>query len=119
MRNVLAIAGRESRAYFVSPLAYVIIGFFLLVTGFFFDLFVRSYAMATLQAGTNPLIAQQLNVHDALIRPLYQNLHVILLFVVPLLSMRAPCGMMPVSMRSTSIIVPVSTTEMLPGSMSP
>ena len=30
MRNVLAIAEKELRSYFASPMAYVIIGFFLL-----------------------------------------------------------------------------------------
>ena len=30
MRNVLAIAGKELRSYFASPIAYVVIGFFAL-----------------------------------------------------------------------------------------
>ena len=45
VRNVLAIAGKELRSYFASPMAYVIIGLFALLFGQFFyaylDLFVR------------------------------------------------------------------------------
>ena len=36
MRNVLTIAGKELRAYFASPIAYVVIGFFALIYGYFF-----------------------------------------------------------------------------------
>jgi len=36
MRNALFIAGKELRSYFVSPVAYVIVAFWLLATGFFF-----------------------------------------------------------------------------------
>ena len=36
MRNILAIAGKELRAYFASPIGYVLIGFFALLFGYFF-----------------------------------------------------------------------------------
>jgi len=115
MRNVFAIAGREIRAYFVSPLAYVIIGFFLFVTGLFFDLFVRSYALAALQAGTNPFLAEQLNIHEALVRPLYQYLHIILLFVVPLLSMRLLAEEKKQGTAELLLTAPIKTSELVLG----
>ena len=36
MRNVLAIAGREWRAYFASPIAYFVVGLFALLFGWFY-----------------------------------------------------------------------------------
>lgn len=36
MRNTLFIAGKELRSYFVSPVAYIIVAFWLVATGFFF-----------------------------------------------------------------------------------
>ncbi len=36
MRNLLVIAGKELRSYFVSPVAYVIVAFWLVAIGFFF-----------------------------------------------------------------------------------
>jgi ABC-2 type transport system permease protein len=36
MRNTVAIAGKELRSYFASPIAYVVITVFLVVTGLFF-----------------------------------------------------------------------------------
>ena len=36
MSNILAITQKELRSYFVSPIAYVFIGFFALLYGYFF-----------------------------------------------------------------------------------
>ena len=38
MHNILAIADKELRSYFASPIAYILIGFFLLPFGVFFYL---------------------------------------------------------------------------------
>ncbi|MEO8284940.1 MAG: ABC transporter permease [Chloroflexota bacterium] len=49
MRNVLIIAGKELRSYFVSPVAYIIVAFWLVATGFFFWLSVSSFGEASLR----------------------------------------------------------------------
>ena len=36
MSNMLAIAHKELKGYFASPIAYVVIGFFALMFGFFY-----------------------------------------------------------------------------------
>ena len=36
LSNVLAIAHKELKAYFASPIAYVVIGFFALMFGYFY-----------------------------------------------------------------------------------
>jgi len=36
MRNVFTICGREVKAYFTSPIAYLLMGLFGLITGFMF-----------------------------------------------------------------------------------
>lgn len=42
MKNILAIYRREMSSYFVSPIAYIVIGAFLLATGFVFSLILSS-----------------------------------------------------------------------------
>ncbi len=42
MRNIITIAGREIRSYFVSPLAYVAIFFFVFICGFIFTLAIAT-----------------------------------------------------------------------------
>ena len=43
MRGILAIYRRELSGYFVSPIAYIVIGFFLAATGLVFSLILNAY----------------------------------------------------------------------------
>jgi gliding motility-associated transport system permease protein len=87
MSNVLAIAHRELRAYFASPIAYIVIGFFALVFGWFYSnslvYVVRQGVQA--QMGMGPAA---MNVNQQLIRPLILNVTVIFLLLLPLITMR-------------------------------
>jgi ABC-2 type transport system permease protein len=69
VRNIWAIAQRELRSYFVSPVAYVVSALFLLISGFLFSLIL----------GIS---------NEASMRPLFGNFAVIFLFIVPALTMR-------------------------------
>ncbi|MBF6613451.1 MAG: ABC transporter permease subunit [Chloroflexi bacterium] len=48
MRNLLNIAAKEMRSYFVSPVAYLIVAFWLIASGFFFWLSVSITAQASM-----------------------------------------------------------------------
>jgi ABC-2 type transport system permease protein len=82
-----AIYLRELRAYFFSPIAYVLLVGFLLISGYFFYSGVAFYSMASLQAAQNPLMFK-LNLQQMLVAPLMSNMSVIMMFVAPLLTMR-------------------------------
>lgn len=69
MSKILAIAGREMRSYFASPLAFVIAAMFLLVVGYLFALIMFHTKQANFQ-------------------PLFSNMAVMFLLVVPALTMR-------------------------------
>jgi ABC-2 type transport system permease protein len=85
MRNTLAIAQKELRSYFASPIAYIVIGFFALLYGYFFvvtlQYFVRG-SMSEFGAGGPQ------NINEMMLRPLIQNAVIILLFVTPSITMR-------------------------------
>jgi len=89
MRNTLAIAHKEVRAYFASPIAYIVIGFFALLFGWFYigilDWFVRQ-GMQMGQFGMQG--PQNMNVNQQMIRPLLLNMTVVFLFLLPLVKMR-------------------------------
>ena len=89
MRNALAIAHKELRAYFASPIAYIVIGFFALLFGWFYigilDWFVRQ-GMQMGQFGMQG--PQNMNVNQQMIRPLLLNMTVVFLFLLPLVTMR-------------------------------
>ncbi len=46
MSKVWVIAKRELKSYFVSPVAYVVVGLFLLISGYFFSVIVATSKMA-------------------------------------------------------------------------
>jgi ABC-2 type transport system permease protein len=91
MRNVLTIAGREIRSYFVSPIAYVVLTGFLLLGGwFFFNLLARFNLLLTIySAQQNPEVLQRLNLNEFVIAPLLHNLSVVLVILVPVITMRS------------------------------
>jgi ABC-2 type transport system permease protein len=88
MRNVLAIAQREIKAYFASPIAFVLIGFFALLFGYFFYALLSFFERQSMQMGMNMGGPQTMNVNQMLISPLLVNATVILLFIFPLITMR-------------------------------
>lgn len=67
--NTLTIAMKELKSYFVSPIAYVIIAFWLLATGLFFYLIL-------------------VNVRTASLQELFGTVTVLLLLIGPALTMR-------------------------------
>jgi ABC-2 type transport system permease protein len=87
LSNVAAIAQRELRSYFASPIAYIVIGFFVLLFGFFFYSLLLFFNQQSMQAmGFQGGPTQ--NVNEQLIRPLFLNASVVLLFVLPMITMR-------------------------------
>jgi ABC-2 type transport system permease protein len=86
MRNTLAIAQRELNGYFSSPIAYVLIGFFALLFGWFFYVPLAFFEQQSMQMGMNP--NQPMNINQMLIGPTLMNTTVIMLFLFPLITMR-------------------------------
>jgi ABC-2 type transport system permease protein len=86
VRNILAIADKELRSYFASPIAYIIIGMFALLFGWFFyvylTLFVQQSTQMMMQGGGSA------NINQNMIRGVLSNSAVIILFVMPMITMR-------------------------------
>jgi ABC-2 type transport system permease protein len=89
--NVLTIAGKEIRSYFVSPIAYVVLTGFLLLGGwFFFNLLARfNFLLGLYTSFRNPEAMTRLNLNEFVIAPLLHNLSVVLVILVPVITMRA------------------------------
>ena len=87
MGNILAVAQKELKSYFASPMAYIIIGFFALVFGYFFVALLLFFDQRSMQvAGLGG--SQTMNINQDLLRPVFQNTMVIFLFVLPMITMR-------------------------------
>lgn len=79
---------KELRLYFTSPVAYVILTIFLLIAGYFFFSIFSFFTRASMQMAMNPQMGRDLNVTDSVLRPLFGNVSVILLLLMPLVTMR-------------------------------
>jgi ABC-2 type transport system permease protein len=88
MNNILAIAHKELKAYFASPIAYIVIGFSAILFGWFFVNLLYYFDRISLQAGLGMGGPPTVNVNEMLIGPLFMNVSVILLFTLPLVTMR-------------------------------
>ncbi len=86
--RVWPIFKKEMRLYFTSPIAYVIGTIFLLVAGYFFYSIFAFFTMASMQSAMNPQMGRDLNVTDSVLRPLFSNITVILLLLMPMVTMR-------------------------------
>jgi ABC-2 type transport system permease protein len=85
MRNIFAIAQKELRSYFASPIAYILIGFFLLPFGVFFYLYLQNFVKQSLQMAQ---FGGAMNINQQVIRYVLQNASVIILFIMPMITMR-------------------------------
>jgi ABC-2 type transport system permease protein len=86
MNAVLAIARRETAAYFANPIGWICLTAFVALSGFFFVFMLVAYADYASQAfGAS---AEQFSVNDLLGGMLFDNMGVIALLLSPALTMR-------------------------------
>ncbi len=86
--RVWAVFKKEMQLYFVSPIAYVVLFIFALVAGWFFYNVFAFFTLVSMQAAMNPTMARDLSVTEGVLRPLFQNISVIMLLMMPILTMR-------------------------------
>jgi ABC-2 type transport system permease protein len=96
MKQVIRIFNREFRVYFVSPIAYIVISVFLLVTGWFFFTTFFLYNQASL-------------------RNFFTMLPVTFSFVIPAVTMRLFSEELSVGSYETLLTMPVSTLDVVLG----
>jgi ABC-2 type transport system permease protein len=85
MKGILAIYRREMNSYFVSPIAYIVIGVFLLATGYFFTRILEGAiqnSMMMAQRGGG-----EMDVPMMVIRSFVGLAATFMLFLVPMLTM--------------------------------
>src|SRR3981081_866008 len=89
MRNILAIAQKELKSYFSSPIAYIVIGCFALLYGYFLRALLSYFVRQSMQMNQLGMGGPQaMNVNQQMIRPLLQNVTILVLFMMPMITMR-------------------------------
>jgi ABC-2 type transport system permease protein len=88
MTNILAIAQKELKSYFSSPIGYVVIGLFSILYGWFFYALVTYFIQRSVQMNEFGAGGPPMNVNQDLIRLLLQNVTILVLFIMPMITMR-------------------------------
>ena len=91
MRHIPAIAGRELRSIFATPVAFVILSVYVIFAGFIFfaslGLFLTQ--LQQIQALGMLQLLEQWNLNDVVLAPAFVTFAVVFLVLIPLLTMRA------------------------------
>jgi len=87
MRNIWTICRRELYAYFVSPIAWVLLTIFAFLSGVFTYIITSSFVRFSLE-GQMSGQSTPMNINEQVIAPLFSNIAVVGLFLIPLISMR-------------------------------
>lgn len=85
MKHVGAIAGRELRSLFVSPVAYVVLTLFSVISGFLFFTSVLAFDAQIAEVQQLQLFdyLAEINLNDHLIGPFLSVTWIVLLFLIP------------------------------------
>ena len=87
MKNIWTICRRELYSYFVSPIAWVLLTIFAALSGLFTWFLSAAFMRASLEAQMSGQ-SFPMNVNEQVIAPLFSNMAVVGLFLIPLISMR-------------------------------
>jgi len=116
MRNIWAICKRELLAFFVSPIAYFVITGFTLLVGFFFFNHLSYFAQMVEMSAMLSLRGKDLpNLNQTVIEGVYQTMVVILVFLIPLLTMRTIAEEKKRGTFELLITSPVSVSQIVLG----
>lgn len=111
MKKALVIAGKDFRTFFYSPIAYIVAAFFLFIMGWMFFFNVKAF---TLQ-GMGYQMGKMTSISDGIIRPVYGNMNVILLFLVPFITMRLFSEEKKLQTIQLLFTAPITVTDMVLG----
>ncbi|OFZ20866.1 MAG: hypothetical protein A2X94_04965 [Bdellovibrionales bacterium GWB1_55_8] len=87
MSTIWTIARKDFKTYFTSPIAYILIALFLFIMGWMFFFNLSHFNLQNMQYQQFNM-GKGISITDGIIRPLYGNMNVILLFIIPLITMR-------------------------------
>jgi ABC-2 type transport system permease protein len=120
MRNFLAVYAKEMRSYFVSPVAYVIAGVFLFLSGYLFRNILMQFNFLCLQFSQRSQYMGQmgmpnLNVNEFVVTQFFGVMDFIWLLVVPMLTMRLFAEEKKTGTIELLMTSPITTTQVLLG----
>ena len=89
MRSAWIIAKRDLGSFFNSPIFYIVTTVFLIIYSFIFFNILNFFSFQSFQAGQFQAMGMNLNLNEMVVEPSLQNMSVILLMIIPIITMRS------------------------------
>jgi ABC-2 type transport system permease protein len=115
MSPVGSVVRKELKTYFVSPVAYVVAGVFLLLLGLLLFLPILAISNQSMQMLRLQGNLPDVNLNQLVLRPAIANMAVVLLLVVPILTMRLLAEEKKLKTMELLLTSPLTITDIVVG----
>jgi ABC-2 type transport system permease protein len=88
LRNLLPFIRKELRAYFYSPIAYIVAGVFLALVGYFFFSSIQAFSMQAVRISGSGEDVVGFNPTNIILMGLFRSMGTIFILLTPLITMR-------------------------------
>jgi ABC-2 type transport system permease protein len=88
MKNIIAIALKELKSYFISPIAYVIATVFLIISGYYFYSAISAFSLHCFKMMNYTKAVETLNINTSVFYGIFQTMTNTIMFMMPIITMR-------------------------------
>lgn len=88
MRNIINIALKELKSYFISPIAYVIASVFLVITGYQFYTAISQFSLYCFKMMNYSQAVENININLQVFQGNFGSLLTTIMFIMPIMTMR-------------------------------
>ncbi|MFH1729170.1 MAG: ABC transporter permease subunit [Pseudomonadota bacterium] len=119
--NLWHLMLKELKSYFTSPVAYLVLSVFTIISGLYFYIVLSSFYTRINQYKVysqlyrNPEFLERINLNEMVISPLFQFLIIVLIFIVPALTMRLIADEKKAKTDELLLTTPLSLYEIVLG----
>jgi ABC-2 type transport system permease protein len=114
LKKAWTVASRDYRSYFTSPIAYIVIAGFLVIMGWMFFFSLSHFSLQNMQYKQYGM-GKGMSITEGILRPLYGNMNVIFLFLVPFITMRLFAEERKMQTIQLLMTSPITLTEVIVG----
>jgi len=87
MKKTFAIFKKEINSYFASPIAYIVLVVFMVLSGVFFFIYLQGFAQSQFDTRAQ-LFQQTFSLNEFVLQPYFGTISVLLLLIMPMITMR-------------------------------
>ncbi len=115
MKNLSTFIAKEMRAYFYSPIAYIIAGVFLGLVGYFFYSSLQLFSIQSVQLSGSAKEVAGFNPTNVIMKGIFRSMGTVFILLTPLLTMRLIADERRMRTMELLMTSPLTLTTILAG----